>query len=260
MGRFFSRKGLGAALIALATAGCGTGATTPPHIDLSLVAPTDGATVYVRSVTVFGHVDPGDARVLVAGRWARVHRGVFRMRLRLPLPVNHIGILAAASGYRPASLTTTVRVGRSSNGLGARSPRATGQPQPGLPSDFATRGEAICSAANQQLAALANPTAETLSTIEHQDLAIRTSEDRQLIALTSSAAHLPPVRTFLNDLQVKMAISTGVFNDLLQGQREAALKLVRHGLVLAPQWWQHAGRIGVPDCGAVWVPAGDLPG
>lgn len=100
-----------AALMGLVS-GCVMGSSGPPHVSLSLVAPTDGATVYVRAIVVLGHVSPGDARVLVAGRTATVDRGTFRIRMQLPRHVNRIGILGSASGYRSASLATTVRVTR----------------------------------------------------------------------------------------------------------------------------------------------------
>jgi hypothetical protein len=82
------------AVVAVAAGGCGTGGGGPRRVSVSLVAPTDGATVYVRSIVVLGHVTPAGARVLVGGRWATVRRGAFRMPMRLPLRINRIGILA----------------------------------------------------------------------------------------------------------------------------------------------------------------------
>ena len=255
VGMFFSRRHLAVvavAVIGAGVAGCGTSTEGPPSVSLSLVAPTNGATVYVRTIVVLGHVNPSDARVLVAGRWASLHHGTFRLRMRLPLPVSHIAIVAAAKGYRPASLTTTVRMSQ----LAAKRPTKT--PQLALGRGFATRAEAICSTANQQWAALAATAPQSVWDIWHQSNSIRTSERRQLIALVTRAANFPAVRTFINDLHTKAFLSRTFFADLMQGNRQAALHIVRRQVVLAPRWWLDAGRLGVPDCGAVSVPAGQV--
>ncbi len=246
--------GVVVAVVGMAAAGCGAGVVGPRRVSLSLVAPTDGATVHVRSIVVFGHVTPADARVLVGGRWAAVRRGAFRLPMRLPLRVDRIGILAVAGGYRPASLMTTVRVSKSGN---AR-PTPAGQPQPGLPGDFAARAEATCSAANQQLAELPPATPQSLAAYLRQAIAMRLSENRQLVTLTGSAASLPAVRTFITDLRAKVGFDRAMLSDLLQGAPRAALQVVRHSIVVAPRFWQDAGRLGVPDCGAVAVSAGSV--
>jgi hypothetical protein len=55
-------------LSAVLIAGCAAKSPAGPQsVDLSLVAPTDGAIVNVRSVTVLGHVEPASARVRPAG-------------------------------------------------------------------------------------------------------------------------------------------------------------------------------------------------
>lgn len=239
---------------ALTLAGCGAGGTGPQAINLSLIAPTDGATVNVRTILVLGHVSPGNARVLVAGRWAAVRRGTFHLRLRLPLSINHIGILASANGYRPASMMTTVRLSRSVSGRLRRSQ----SPPPSLPSDFPSRAEAICTAANQKMAGLAQANPQSPAAAWHQYVAIRASQNRQLIALAGKAVGLPAVRTFIRDLATKVAIDTGFFTDLIDHRRQAATQVLRRSIVLAPQWWQDAGRLGAPDCGAVWVSAGQM--
>ena len=237
----------------LALTGCGMSSGERPDVTLSLVAPTDGATVKVRTIVVLGHVSPGNARVLVAGRWARVRRGTFRVRMRLPLVVNHIGVLAAAQGFRPASLKATVRVSRSA----AARHRGADAPPPSLPSNFGTRAEAICSGADQQMLGL-HPTPQTFVADWRQLTAIRDGEDRQLVDLAGPAASLPAVRTFIHDLRVKAASDEAFFSDIVHGRREAAIRISKRGIVLAPQWWEHAGRLGAPDCGAVTVPAGPV--
>ena len=85
-----------------------------------------------------------------------------------------------------------------------------------------------------------------------------TTQQRELTALVAPAARLPAVQTFLADLRAKVATINAVFSDLMRGSRAAARLVIRRSIVLAPQWWQHAGRLGVPDCGAVWESSDQL--
>jgi glucodextranase-like protein len=243
-----------AVLASLVLAGCQEASAGPPTVDVSLVAPTSGATVKVRTVVVLGRVNPADARVLVAGRRASVRHGVFRLRLRLPLAVNQIGILAFAKGYRPTSETTTVRVSRSGPSRRPRPPRAS---RGTLPSDFGTRGAAICSAAIQKEEALPRATtAHELATAAREDMAIMVDKNRQLSALAAPYRNLPAVRRFLQDMQTKLDQVGAVFRDALSGRQQAAAQVMRANTADAPRYWQDAGRLGMPNCGAIWVSAG----
>ncbi len=103
--------GLGAAVLAVVAAGCGGGSSaTPSHhaVNLSVLAPTDGATVSVRSVEVIGNVSPRDAVVSVSGRPAVVQSGVFRVPLTLSEPFTRITVAATATGYTSSSTGITV--------------------------------------------------------------------------------------------------------------------------------------------------------
>jgi hypothetical protein len=242
-----------AALVAATASGCAANTPIgPTHVNLSLVAPTDGATVFVRQIVVFGHVNPSHARVLVAGRQATVHKGTFRVRMQLPRSVNRIGIVATANGYLSTSLATTVRVSDSGSTAPARPAPRSRSREPALPSDFVTRAEKICSAAAQQIAALPIGTQQTFASVWRRHIAIRRTANRELIALMSPAARLPAVQTFVKDLHTMVAIDVGILNDLLQGRDQAAIHVYEQPGALAPQWWQDAGRLGVPDCGATW--------
>jgi hypothetical protein len=90
-------------------AGCGGSApSSPPNINLSLTAPTDGATVQVRHIEVLGNVDPPTAVVVVSGRRVRVIRGVFRRSMLLNRKITRITILARAPGYASAIMRARV--------------------------------------------------------------------------------------------------------------------------------------------------------
>lgn len=233
--------GLGV-LCCLAAAACGTSAPAgPPAVNMSLVAPTSGATVYVRSIVVLGKVSPQDAKVLVGGRPARVRRGTFRLRVRLPLKVNHIGILASASGYRPQSLMTTVWVGRA---VSMRHSASASNSTPTLPGYVVTRAETICQAANQKFASLSGPGAASAV------LGIVGDKDRQLFALTGPFLRVPGVRRFIADMKAEAARVAAYVQDLRDGNVTAAAHLLHQDLVIAPTYWQDAGRLGVSDCGA----------
>src|SRR5579859_3728875 len=105
-----STNALCVAVLSALTCGCGASAS-PPHrvVSVSVIAPTDGATVSVRAIAVLGDVTPRDATVLVSGRRARVTGGVFRLALRLRRRTTHIRIIARASGYAGAATAITVR-------------------------------------------------------------------------------------------------------------------------------------------------------
>lgn len=78
-------------LAAVLIAGCANQPPAGPQsVGLSLVAPTDAATVNVRSVTVSGRVTPTDAHVRVAGGPGRSQRqtepALYNEASRLDIP------------------------------------------------------------------------------------------------------------------------------------------------------------------------------
>jgi hypothetical protein len=99
------------ALAPLAATGCGLsgGSSGPARATVSLIAPTDGATVGVRKIEVYGRVEPASAEVVVAGHRVRVTNGVFRQPMMLHKRLTRIRVKATAKGA-PGS-TTVVRVG-----------------------------------------------------------------------------------------------------------------------------------------------------
>jgi hypothetical protein len=92
----------------LAVGGCAAAASGPRAVTVSLVAPSQGATVGVRGIEVLGKVDPPTAIVFVDGRRARVVKGVFSRALRVRGKLRRIKVLASARGYIRTTVETTV--------------------------------------------------------------------------------------------------------------------------------------------------------
>jgi len=103
-----SRRALGAFALALAVSGCG-GSSGPRAVQVSLIAPTNGATVLVSRLYVTGSVQPADAKVVVAGRAVRNHDGRFGRWIPLRPGVTHIRIAARAPGYIGDTTEVAVR-------------------------------------------------------------------------------------------------------------------------------------------------------
>ena len=103
-----SRLVLGISTLALLISGCG-GSSGPRAVQVSLLAPTSGATVVVRRIFVTGSVQPAQSKVVVAHRRAPTHDGHFGIWLPLGRGLTHIHINARASGYQTAALDVAVR-------------------------------------------------------------------------------------------------------------------------------------------------------
>jgi len=91
-------------------AGCGGSATaTAPKVEVSLSAPTDGATVIVSRIEVLGTVAPDNAVLRVSGRHVRVRHGAFDTGISLRRGLTHIRIEARAAGFLSSSTVISVR-------------------------------------------------------------------------------------------------------------------------------------------------------
>jgi hypothetical protein len=100
---------LAACLVAFGAAGCGASATTPPPtVNVSITAPTSGATVGVHRVVVAGTVTPANAQVIVGGQPAVVSGGKFTRSLWLANPTRVVTVTAQAPGYVAAHAATTI--------------------------------------------------------------------------------------------------------------------------------------------------------
>lgn len=103
------RRMLPALALLLLVPGCGRASRTPASVTLSIVAPTDGATVGVSSIYALGSVRPASASVLLDGRPVHVSGGAFRGRVVLRRGLNHVQIVATAKGYAAADERVAVR-------------------------------------------------------------------------------------------------------------------------------------------------------
>lgn len=99
-----------ACVLSAAAAGCGAAApSAPPKVQVTLTAPTDGATVGVSRISVLGTVSPGNALLRVSGRAIRVRHGSFQTPLILRRGLTRIRIDASAKGFASSSMIVSVR-------------------------------------------------------------------------------------------------------------------------------------------------------
>ncbi len=98
-----------ACAVALSVAGCaGSGSSASQPVNVSISAPTSGATVGVHQVMVTGSVVPVTAQVSVDGKPAQVSGGSFRRTLWVSAQNQRITVTGAARGYSLGSATTSV--------------------------------------------------------------------------------------------------------------------------------------------------------
>jgi hypothetical protein len=131
---------LAALTAALAAAGCGLGGSpaTSHNVALSISAPTSGATVAVRQVTVLGKVTPANARVLVNGQTATVSGGNYQRTLYVGAAQQTITVVGEASGYRGGQASTTVNFSSAlASQLSATTSRLRHSPSPAAGSQLA---------------------------------------------------------------------------------------------------------------------------
>ena len=95
-------------LVSLATVGCG-GSTGPPAVHLSLIAPTNGASVVASHLYVTGSVQPAAAKVVIDGRAVASHDGRFGEWISVRRGVSHIRVDAKAEGLAPDVEEVAVR-------------------------------------------------------------------------------------------------------------------------------------------------------
>jgi Glucodextranase, domain B/PASTA domain len=106
---------LALAALALAGGGCGGdggpgGRRSARAVRLEVSAPADATLTHGSEVEVLGRVSPARARVIVAGRRAKVSGGVFRATVALQEGTNVIDV--GASAPRSTGAWTAVRVTR----------------------------------------------------------------------------------------------------------------------------------------------------
>ncbi len=95
-------------LLTLVPAGCG-GSSGPRTVRVSLIAPTDGATIVESRAFVTGSVQPTAAKVVIDDRDAPNHNGHFGLWMSVHPGVTHIRIDARAPGYIADTTDVAVR-------------------------------------------------------------------------------------------------------------------------------------------------------
>jgi hypothetical protein len=109
--------------------GCGS-ASTPRKVQVSLSAPTDGATVAVSRIEVLGTVAPENSAVRVGGKRVPVAHGAFKAPISLRRGLTRIRIEARANGLGDSSTIISVRYSPPQRSAAA----STGAPATGVSS------------------------------------------------------------------------------------------------------------------------------
>lgn len=243
-----------AALAALSTcallAACGSGgASGPQSVSVSLLAPTDGASVKVHKIYVVGSVDPRDARVTIAGQRVRVLRGGFKRSLLLARRLTRIRIVASAPGYLQASTEVAVRYSPDGQALPAR--HGSGS------SSFTTRVDRLCAAENSAVTALPTVTSTSVAIEDlRKEEVMGVSYLRKLRAITpprslaADYAAVIEIEGRAKQFAAKSidALQTGNIADLQSLYRTMAVLNTRENNLLI--------RLGLPTCAMNVTPSG----
>lgn len=243
-----------AALICSAAAGCGgSGGEARRAVSVSVIAPTDGATVSVRSLEVMGDVSPRDAVVSVSGRRASVANGEFRLSLALAGKVTHVTIVATARGYLTSTTPVTVRYAApppSQQDGGQSSP-----PAPAGPSvAFLGRANQLCAAHDKQVLALPVLTPANLAAHDAAMAKLNASVVAQLRAVEHTSADRRTLAPFVDFLATAAADTAKIEAVSKAGNGAQATHLTQlefdQGLALHSA----ASALGIPACGlaALW--------
>ena len=94
-----------------------------PAIKLTVVAPTEGATVRAGRSHRAGHGQPANAQVQVLGSPADVSDGVFSARTSLEMGDNSVDVVATAPNAEPVTTTVSVTRGRTQAQIAAAAAR-----------------------------------------------------------------------------------------------------------------------------------------
>jgi hypothetical protein len=243
------RIALGAAIVCAATGGCGgSSVVSRSAVKVSVIAPTDGAIVSVRSLEVLGNVYPRDAVVLVSGRRASLEHGTFRLPIRLTTTVTHIAIDATAPGYSSSTTRITIRYQappRSSQSA-TQPAGSSASPPPPLP---AARADRLCAVRNTKVTALPPTTSATVVA----DATFVENLNAELVdalrSLTRRSSAESTLGSFVSGLQAASIESAAISRDLILGRVHPAAQLFAKEHALAEQLDSQASALTIPDCG-----------
>jgi Glucodextranase, domain B len=252
--------GLCAPALAVA-AGCGSSsqqsaASGPRSVQVSLTAPTDGATVNVDRLKVFGTVTPAGAAVSVGGHRAGHGDGTFQRWIGLRHGANRIRVRASAPGYEPTTLEITVTSGGATALTGAPAPR---------PSGFVARANAVCGDLNGQVLTLPPIVNDgTFKSDFAQIIALNDSAVRRLRALTPPPASAARYAQFLAVLSSEVGRARQILADAQQvGQGDAGQRIANAQKLVGAAGWlgvsarqsdAMARQLGLSACAADVAP------
>lgn len=237
-----------AALAGAGVSGCGSGegARSSP-VTISVLAPTNGATVSVRSIEVAGNVMPSDAHVLVAGRSVAVKNGGFRVPLQLAKPVTRFSVSAQAPGHASAIVAITVRYSPPPPSTQTNSQSVgTGTLAAELRDE--SQSDRLCAAHNRRVNALP---ASSPSTVVSDVTAVEAFNADLLDRLVPLAARLPPgdpFKTFVHGLQADATGTATVLRDILLRRIKVAARLIGPLRTEQSQLDLLATSLGMPNC------------
>ena len=242
-----------AAIVAAAAAGCGSGGGTHP-VSLSLLAPTDGATISVRSIEVIGHVSPRNAIVSVSGHRVTVQRGAFRQPLTLSGSVSHITVAATASGYARSTVPITVHytapaVTEQAGSTTQQTTSAPGSKPPPSVASVTTRANKLCAIQNNAVSAQPAITSTTVAGALTQDASLTGSLIEKLRSVAKTAPNQSELDRFAGGLEAEAADAGVISSDLSAGRSSSAQSILAQEQVLGQQAYGEAIALKLPECG-----------
>lgn len=241
------------AALALILAGCGAATPAgPPATALSVLAPTDGATVGVHRIDVTGRVAPAGAVVRVSGRRAHVVNGVFRRTILLRRGMTDIPIAATAPGYVTSTIGVSVRYS-----AGAR-PHALRDPSTGVGSyGFAARVNAVCAATNTAVRLLPRITSVAILSREFPLMqTLYRRETARLRTLRAPVGQGVLYRDFVNAVAATRRGNLALVTDIQEHRRAALIALLRRQLAATFTNGAKAMALGFEGCIAGATPRG----
>jgi hypothetical protein len=239
--------------LCIVAAGCQSSSVprAPQAVSVTLTAPTDGATVSVRSIEVVGQVQPSTAKVNIAGRPVHLRGGMFDIPLVLKHRVTHITIKAHASGYKSSKIETTVRYDPAAPA--ALGGTASQQPQ----SAFARRANAFCDQANTAVTALPQMTTPGTAVSDTEQAEVITARlIRQLRSLTPGRRAADDYASFIKLLQREYSLTAQSLSALKSGASAEAGQLSKQAASAGAQSNTVATRLGMLACAQTPTPAG----
>lgn len=239
-----------AAIVGAATAGCGGGGQTHRAISLSVLAPTDGATVSIRSLVVVGTVSPHNAIVSVSGRRVNVERGAFRQPLTLNGSVSHITVSATASGYAQSTIPITVHYSTPAGVSATQQTTSTASgyyPAASSPA-VTTRADKLCAKRNTAVSAQ-TITSTTLATALGQAGSLTGALIQGLRSLADTSSSSSRLHQLASGLEAEAADAAKISTDLSAGQSSSAQGLLAQEQVLGRAAYGEATALKLPECG-----------